>query len=93
MAADPLYDDDHPALLANVIKGFLRADENSRALVAVPMRDHTTKVLAEKLSDLMVGSGFVVEASGEEICRDDWESTDAPEVKLRWTFWKSNSLP
>jgi hypothetical protein len=65
-------------------------DKDSRALVAIPMRDDTTRSLAEKLSNLMVGNGFHVESSGEEICRDDWESSEGPDVKLRWTFWKRN---
>ncbi|KAE9368730.1 hypothetical protein N431DRAFT_347567 [Stipitochalara longipes BDJ] len=90
LAADPLYDDDHPALLANVIHKFLQDDSDSRVLVAVPMRDDTTKALADKLFNFMVENGFLEDSSGEEICQDDWESSNEPEVKLRWTFWKRN---
>ncbi len=92
LAADPLYDDDHPALLANVIQKCLKDDGESRALVAIPMRDDTTRALAEKLSNFMVEIGFLDEQSGEEICQDDWEPSNGPEVKLRWTFWKRNIL-
>jgi hypothetical protein len=52
------------------------------------MRDDTTRALAEKLSNLMIKNGFLADSSGEEICQDDWESSNEPEVKLRWTFWK-----
>jgi predicted nicotinamide N-methyase len=92
LAADPLYDDDHPALLANVVQKFLQDDEASRALIAIPMRDNTTIALSEKLSNLMTENGFLVDCSGEEICQDDWEASNGPEVKLRWTFWKRNVL-
>jgi hypothetical protein len=54
------------------------------------MRDDTTRALSEELSGLMVGNRFLVESSGEEICRDDWESSEGPEAKLRWTLWKRN---
>lgn len=65
-------------------------DKDSRALVAIPMRDNTTRSLAGKLSNLMVRNGFHVQSSGEELCRDDWESSEGLEVKLRWTFWQRN---
>jgi hypothetical protein len=90
LAADPLYDDNHPGLLANVIQKLLIDSKDSRVLVAIPMRDTTTRALAEKLSNLMVENGFHVESTGEEICQDDWESLEGPEVRLRWTFWKRN---
>jgi hypothetical protein len=54
------------------------------------MRDDATRALAENLNSLMVGNGFQVEISGEELCRDDWESSVGPEVNLRWAFWKKN---
>jgi hypothetical protein len=92
LAADPLYDDDHPTLLANVVHKFLQDDKSSRALIAIPMRDHTTKVLSENLFNLMTENDFLVDGSGEEIFQDDWEAFNGPEVKLCWTIWKRNVL-
>lgn len=71
---------------------FLKEDGESRALVAIPMRDNTTRALAEKLSILMNENGFLADGFGEEICQDDWEPSNGPEVNIQWTFWKRMPL-
>ncbi|CAH0014423.1 unnamed protein product [Clonostachys rhizophaga] len=45
LAADPLYDDEHPGLLASAIAQNLALDVDARAVVMVPQRDDTTKRL------------------------------------------------
>ncbi|KAG6008745.1 hypothetical protein E4U21_003941 [Claviceps maximensis] len=42
LVADPMYDNDHPALLASAINQQLALDTESRAVVMVPQRDATT---------------------------------------------------
>ncbi|KAK1828516.1 putative methyltransferase-domain-containing protein [Podospora conica] len=45
IVADPLYDDDHPGLLAGAIHSQLGLDGEARVLVMVPQRDATTRGL------------------------------------------------
>jgi len=75
-----------------VLQKFLKEDGESRSLVAIPMRDNTTRELAEKLSKLMTENGFLADSFGEEICQDDWEPLNGPEVNIQWTFWKRMPL-
>jgi len=88
IATDPLYDDEHPALLANVVKKFLKDDPESRALIAVPLRDPNTKELAHQFDELMHDRGFSTVTSGEEVCHDDWESSQSEEVITRLAIWQ-----
>ena len=38
LAADTIYDEDHPEMLVNAISAWLRVDEQSRVLIAYPLR-------------------------------------------------------
>lgn len=87
LAVDPLYDDDHPRLLANTIKHCSKPGRGHLVLTAIPLRDRTTELLCEKLDSLMQSNGFEKGCSGENICRDDWESASAKEVMVRWALW------
>ena len=49
--ADPLYDDDHPALLTSAIDEQLALNSDARVLVMVPQRDEITKGLLGTLRD------------------------------------------
>ncbi|KAL2199127.1 putative methyltransferase-domain-containing protein [Corynascus similis CBS 632.67] len=51
IVADPLYDDNHPILLASAIDEQLALDPAARVLVMVPQRDETTKALLSGLRD------------------------------------------
>ncbi|CZR55145.1 uncharacterized protein PAC_05031 [Phialocephala subalpina] len=87
LAVDPLYDDDHPRLVADTIKHFSKAGRGHLVLTAVPLRDRTTESLCEELDSLMNNNGFEKKCNGENICRDDWESANAKEVMVRWALW------
>jgi hypothetical protein len=87
LAVDPLYDNNHPQLLADTIKQFLKQGSSHFVLTAVPFRDSTTESLCMELEGLMEGNGFKNIYSGENICRDDWESANAQEVMVRWALW------
>ena len=89
MAADPLYDDDHPKLVASTVKTFLDPGFGSRALIAIPLRDATTKSLALTFKKTMEEEGLELANQGEEICFDDWQKADDVEdVRVWWGIWK-----
>ncbi|EFQ25542.1 hypothetical protein CGRA01v4_02443 [Colletotrichum graminicola] len=53
LAADSLYDDCHPGLLAGAFSEQLSTEDDARAIVMVPLRDETTKLLLESFRDAM----------------------------------------
>lgn len=91
IAADPLYDDDHPALVARAIHEQMSLQPGARALVMVPLRDETTKkLLAAFCKELTHQSRpFVrVEASIEK-GQDDWGGDDeAQQVDCWWGIFR-----
>ena len=78
LAADPLYDDDHPTLLTSVIQDHLVHDNNARAVVMVPQRDAATAKLLSTLRDLLSRGSSPVVCLEEDIlpCQDDWDEND-----------------
>ena len=84
IAADSLYDDEHPPLVASMMKKYLKADRNSRALVAVPMRDNKTKEMRARLEEYLVEDNFRLIGEGSEVCRDDWEGANRDEEVRCW---------
>ncbi|KIM98076.1 hypothetical protein OIDMADRAFT_147564 [Oidiodendron maius Zn] len=89
MAADPMYDDAHPELVAHMIETFLKRNEDARALIAVPLRDQKTKQMTATFQEVMTGKGFSLLAQGQEICRDDWKENDVEETGAGcwWAIW------
>ncbi|KAE8443268.1 hypothetical protein EG329_002056 [Mollisiaceae sp. DMI_Dod_QoI] len=87
LAVDPLYDYDHPKLLADTIEHFSKRGQGHFVLTAVPLRDKTTESLCREFESLMTANGFENKYNGEDICRDDWESANANEVMVRWALW------
>ncbi|PBP19349.1 hypothetical protein BUE80_DR009960 [Diplocarpon rosae] len=86
IAADPMYDNEHPDLVAEMIERFLKRETESRALVAIPLRDDHTRRMAAEFSDIMENSGFCVVHQGSEIFKDDWGTTE--EMQVQWTIWR-----
>jgi hypothetical protein len=85
IAADCFYDDEHPALVAKMINRFLKHDADSRALVAMPIRDDKTSKLALAFERSMNKLGFNKEVRGAKPCRDDWEAGEV--VDMEWEIW------
>ncbi|KHN96777.1 uncharacterized protein MAM_05333 [Metarhizium album ARSEF 1941] len=78
LAADPMYDHDHPALLASAIGRHLALGTESRAVVMVPQRDGATIRLLEAFKRAMLaldGPLFCVEED-ELAGQDDWAGDD-----------------
>ncbi|KAI0881448.1 putative methyltransferase-domain-containing protein [Annulohypoxylon maeteangense] len=73
LAADSLYDDDHPELLSSAIDDHLMTDKDARAVVMVPQRDLVTKKLVVKFLSLMASSNLVVIEEHTLVGQDDWD--------------------
>ncbi|CEI64605.1 hypothetical protein FVEN_g12011 [Fusarium venenatum] len=78
LAADPMYDDDHPALLASAISEHLALGSDSRAVVMVPRRDVTTGRLLESFRQAMLDldTPLFCEEEDELAGQDDWIEDD-----------------
>jgi hypothetical protein len=84
-----MYDNDHPFLVANAINRFLKNDIEARAVVAIPLRDDTTKFFSSNFESFMREMNLSVVASGEEPCDDeDWERKGDVNVLMKWTIWQ-----
>ena len=86
LVADPLYDDDHPGLLAGAIDDYLSVDADARALVMVPQRDETTiKLLAAFRSEMDAKTPqlYCLEES-LVFGQDDWGEGDEDEQVKCW---------
>jgi hypothetical protein len=89
IAADPLYEPEHPIWLAGAIDGRLSHDKGARALVGFPLRDVTTEGFGEVLRREMGERGFELLEEGREEGFDDWEVNGERETVLCWWgVWK-----
>ncbi|KFY87385.1 hypothetical protein V498_07194 [Pseudogymnoascus sp. VKM F-4517 (FW-2822)] len=89
IAADSLYEPEHPVWLAQAIDGRLGRGEGARALVGFPLRDETTKGFGEVLRRELGGKGFVLVREGEEEGFDDWEvNGERARVHCWWGVWR-----
>lgn len=86
LAADPLYDDDHPALLASAISQHLALGGDSRAVVMVPQRDDTTRRLLASFKAAMLDLETPLFCDEEEEMsgEDDWVGSDRGENVRCW---------
>ncbi|KAM7224353.1 putative methyltransferase domain containing protein [Rhypophila decipiens] len=97
IVADPLYDDDHPALLAGAINEQLSLGSDSRVLVMVPQRDETTKGLLATLRTEMLqqSSPLVCEeesiVAGEDDWGDDGDDDDSKRVGFWWGIFRRDA--
>ncbi|KAF6836902.1 hypothetical protein CMUS01_05265 [Colletotrichum musicola] len=87
LAADPMYDDDHPSLLAGAFSEQLALEEDARAVVMVPLRDETTKKLLESFRNAMGKQEPPLTCIEEGILKgqDDWdEAEEGNQVSCWW---------
>ncbi|OAA49700.1 hypothetical protein ISF_09403 [Cordyceps fumosorosea ARSEF 2679] len=78
LAADALYNDDHPELLASAISRNLALGPEARALIMSPMRDNVTLHLIDKFKQMMLDlkPPLVCEEEDEFVGNDDWAGAD-----------------
>ena len=87
IVADPLYDDDHPALLASAIHEQLSLSPSALAMVMIPIRDEVTRKLKEAfLEELLHQSNPLVAVDQDFVTgQDDWgEDDEGQEVNCWW---------
>jgi len=87
LAADPLYDDDHPILLCSAIVEQLAMDGDAKAIVMVPLRDKTTLGLLATFRFLMSQGphSLVCVEEGQLSGQDDWDDgEDSSQVQCWW---------
>ncbi|KAI1364393.1 putative methyltransferase-domain-containing protein [Xylaria arbuscula] len=84
LAADSLYDDNHPELLSSAIHDQLSGSLDSRAVVMVPQRDKFTKELTKQFRSIMNSGPLALEVLAEHSLtgQDDWEGDDDESSKV-----------
>jgi len=89
LAADTVYDEAHPELLANVIAKWLKRRGDSRVIIAYPLRVaylEEIRGLWEKFEDI----GLVAVEEGKERMKVDDVKFDDEELH-EWSVWKWKS--
>lgn len=89
IVADPLYDDDHPALLASAIDEQLSLNPDARVLAMVPQRDEITKGLLSVLRDELAQRASPLLCLEESMVggQDDWGDENDDEETSHVGFW------
>jgi predicted nicotinamide N-methyase len=85
LAADSIYSDQHPKLLANVVKHWLSPGSKSRFIAALPIRTGYSKEL-ESFKAEMNQVGLVIDKEEQAIGYDDW-GTDEGAVTCWISVW------
>ncbi|SPO02344.1 related to putative N2,N2-dimethylguanosine tRNA methyltransferase [Cephalotrichum gorgonifer] len=94
LAADPIYDDDHPVLLHDAISKQLSLGTDARAVVMVPKRDAVTLTLIDSFLALMATGEAPMDCleHGELRGQDDWAADEDEEVKCWWGVFGRRKL-
>jgi D-xylulose reductase len=84
IASDLFYDTHHPKLVVEMMERYLKRDPNARVIIEYPLRtSHAAEVTD---FEERIGEHFLVESTGEEFGRDDWDT----EIHCRWAIYKWN---
>ncbi|KAK4242643.1 hypothetical protein C8A03DRAFT_39984 [Achaetomium macrosporum] len=91
IVADPLYDDEHPTLLATAIDEQLALSSDARVLVMVPQRDDITKGLLRTLREELMRRPSPLLCLEERIVdgQDDWGEEHGDDDTQDVSFWWS----
>ena len=89
LAADSLYDDDHPALLSSTIDVQLGLGTDARVLAMVPQRDDITEELLSAFKKEMAGLNASLRCIDEGTVpgEDDWGDQGDDDETRRLGFW------
>ncbi|KAK4229746.1 putative methyltransferase-domain-containing protein [Podospora fimiseda] len=89
IVADPLYDDNHPALLTGAIDEQLALNSDARVLIMVPQRDEITKGLTRMLRQGLEQQVNPLVCYHENIVagEDDWGDANDDSEADRVGFW------
>ncbi|KAI1179094.1 putative methyltransferase-domain-containing protein [Nemania sp. FL0916] len=88
LAADGIYDDEHPALLSSAIHTQLLDNPESRAIIMVPIRDHITRRLIAEFQARMSEGTLSLATLEEHVLtgQDDW-GDDTNQSNLVECWW------
>jgi hypothetical protein len=86
MAADPLYSSEHPKLLVDMVKVWLKKSPQARAVVETPLRDGY-QAERDDFRRRMLDGGLVIADEGTETGFDDWGEKGG-EVRCWWSVWR-----
>jgi Lysine methyltransferase len=82
IASDLFYDTHHPEMVVAMLERYLKRDDNARVVIEYPLR--SSHVAEVEDFEMRITRSFIVENTGEEIGRDDWDA----EVPCRWIICK-----
>lgn len=88
LAADPIYSPEHPRLLVDTVRRWLKSAPNSRFIIELPRRDAYAKERQDLKQRLEAFMDVIEE--GKEVGYDDWETADGrpAEVECWWSVWQ-----
>ena len=91
MAADSLYDSEHPRLLVDTICRWLAETVDARVVISLPVRE-LYQAERHDFCERMRGAGFKVVQEDTKTGRDDWTdaSGELQEVSCHWMIWAWN---
>ncbi|KEF56967.1 uncharacterized protein A1O9_07157 [Exophiala aquamarina CBS 119918] len=94
LAADPIYSNDHPQMLARTVRRWIHPDAGARFIVELPLRDRYDEE-RQSLRDNLRKEGFDMIAEGHDVGHDDWHGRDGllAEVHCWWSVWQLVSKP
>lgn len=89
LAADPVYSPEHPRMLVNTVRRWIRWTPHARFIVELPLRDRFNAERQE-LRAILCEMEFELVAEGTDIGHDDWRGRDGclEEVTCWWSIWK-----
>ena len=85
LAADPIYEPEHPKMLVDAIVRSLSASEDARVVIELPLREGFEPERRELWQRLMA-AGLFIEDQGEEDGFDDWGDGNTL-VHCQWSTW------
>ncbi|KAI9714498.1 MAG: hypothetical protein M1820_000459 [Bogoriella megaspora] len=83
LAADVIYDENHPRILTDAILTWLSQVEESRAIVAYPLRIAYLDAIRD-FWERMERGGLVAVREGRAKAGEDWDD----EEEIEWCIWK-----
>ena len=88
IAADPIYSPDHPKILVDTIRRWIRPGSQSRFILELPTRE----AYAPERADLIrrLNEFMLMCEDGKEVGHDDWEDANGQlsQVECWWSAWQ-----
>lgn len=89
LAADAIYDEKHPDMLAGAVAAWLARGPCARLIIELPRRDGFEAEL-DGFKEQMLSVGLTILDEGDEVGFDDWAGTkqgELQEINCWWSVW------